>query len=177
MKLKPVISPLLPVRLAIAMVDPDLEEWYIKEIVEDCLHTPAAETHPDTHYIQWPDFLVQRRNGELGIELTFSKLSAWPFKRSGEDFYNARKLVRDKFAEIIRVNLAKPRECGLYTVSQTDEAVPDHDGIRSTLLAVPRIVVPGQAEPNDELDVPVGNFSLKPLQGLWSNFDSRLISH
>ena len=170
MKLKPVISPLLPVRVTREFIDPSLETWYIVEVVEGCLHTPREETFPDSHYIQWPDFMVQRADGSLGIETTFSKLSAWPFKRSGSDFYRARLLIRDKFANILGDNLAKSRQCGLYVSSQTDEPTQDHDGTRSTLLDVPRIVVTGMAEPNEELDVPTWAFSLKPLQpALWFN--------
>ena len=169
MKLKPIMSPNLPVRMALAFVSPDLEEWWIREVVDGCLHTPAKDTTPDQHYIQWPDFMNQRRNGMCGVKITFSELSA-SCKRSGTDFYNARVMVRDEYARIMKATLPKGRECGLFVTSQTNRAVEYPDNVFETLNELPRIVVAGEAKPDKKLDTPVGYFSFKPLRdaGLWT---------
>ncbi len=164
MKLKAVISPNLPVRFARALITPELNGWYLETVIVGCLHVPRSAVHPATHYIQWPDFMVQYQDDRLGVEVSFSKLSA-RFDRSGKDFEMARQAVREKFKDLIEQNLPTIRSCGLFIGSQTDKETEGPDGSWKTLHELDMVEVFGRATDSDpELETPAGDFSLKPFR-------------
>ena len=164
MKLKPVISPNLPIRLAKALIDPQFDAWYKRVIVKGHLH--VAEIQVAGHYIQWPDFMVESEDGKCGIEVSFSKLSA-RIDRSGLDFINARQAIQAKLIEVIEMNLPKGRDCELFVGSQTNKPIEGPGGTKDTLHELDYRSVLGNAEPDAELDQRADYLSLKPLREPW----------
>ncbi|OHA18516.1 MAG: hypothetical protein A2664_02665 [Candidatus Taylorbacteria bacterium RIFCSPHIGHO2_01_FULL_46_22b] len=160
MKLKAVMSATLPIGLYKALITPTLNTWFIEEVARKCLH--ATEVNPAGHYIQYPDFSVPWADGQDGVEVSFSKLSA-SFSRSGKDFHDARLAIEAKFAWIIKHQLPIGRKCWLFVGSQTDQPILGPDGRALTLQELPYQLVQGSATPDPEQDVPCGNFALKPL--------------
>lgn len=144
------MSPNLPLRLALAFISPKLNTWYIREVCMGCLH--VENPNPSGHYIQYPDFMVEWEDGQLGVEVSFSKLSA-SFTRSGMDFHRARVKIAERFTQIIQTNLPREKTCTLFVGSQTDKAIEGIDGSMTTLHETDYIKIQGIAEPHSDLDV------------------------
>ncbi len=155
------MSPNLPLRLAFAFISPKLNTWYLEEICKGCLH--VQNPTPSGHYIQVPDFSVEWENGKMGVEVSFSKLSA-SFTRSGLDFHNARVKIVERFTQVIQTNLPRGKMSTLFVGSQTDKPIEGIDGSLTTLHETDDIEIQGIAEPCPDLEIRADALIFKLLQ-------------